>query len=50
MPVHRKVDSRGAYYQWGSQTKYYYIMNNVASRNRAKQLATRQGMAIAANR
>jgi hypothetical protein len=50
MPVHSGKDSKGSFYQWGSRTKYYYTPGNKASRNRAKQLATMQGIAIVINR
>jgi len=52
MPVRKHTDSNGkCYYQWGSHgAKYYYIPGNVKSRNAAKAKATRQGIAISANR
>jgi hypothetical protein len=24
MPTHKGIDSKGTYYQWGNQKKYYY--------------------------
>jgi hypothetical protein len=48
MPVRRGKDSRGCYYQWGSQTRYYYTAGNKASRTRAKNKAEAQGIAIRA--
>jgi len=45
MPVRRGQDSKGPYYQWGSQTKYHYTAGNEASRKRAKQKAHIQGAA-----
>lgn len=46
MPVHRGQDSKGAFYQWGSQgAKYRYTPGNEASRKRAKQKAHIQGLA-----
>ncbi len=48
MPVHRGQDSKGPYYQWGSQKKYYYKPGSPASRVRARQKAHAQGRAIRA--
>jgi hypothetical protein len=51
MPVQRKADIKGSYYQWGSTgKKYYYLPNNRQSREKAKELAMRQGRAIQANK
>jgi hypothetical protein len=46
MPVRRRQDSKGPYYQWGdSGRKYRYKPGDKASRDRARQGATRQGQA-----
>jgi hypothetical protein len=46
MPVRRRQDSQGPYYQWGdSGKKYRYRPGDKGSRDRAKQGATRQGQA-----
>lgn len=40
MPILRKKDSRGSYYQWGNHgAKYRYIVGNPKSRNLAKSKA-----------
>jgi hypothetical protein len=50
MPVQRKKDSQGPYYQWGdSGKKYHYEAGNTASRERAKNKATKQGQAARAS-
>jgi hypothetical protein len=50
MPVHRKKDSKGPYYQWGdSGKKYHYEEGNKTSRERAKNKATKQGQAARAS-
>ncbi len=49
MPIHRSKDSKGAYYQWGNQKKYYYIAGNKASRERAYKKCVKQAQAIHAN-
>ena len=50
MPVHRSHDSKGPFYQWGNRgKKYYYIANNVRSRENAKEKAILQGRAAYAN-
>lgn len=49
MPVKNGRDSLGPYYQWGTQKKYYYKPNDDKSRNRAKEKATKQGIAIHAS-
>lgn len=46
MPVHRGKDSKGCYYQWGNQKKYYYKMGNVREGIIAKLKAANQGRAI----
>jgi hypothetical protein len=48
MPVKRGKDSKGSYYQWGSQKKYYYTVGNKQARARAKNKAEKQGQAIRA--
>lgn len=46
MPVNRKQDSKGPYYQWGSEgAKYHYTAGSEASRKKAKQKAHIQGAA-----
>jgi hypothetical protein len=46
MPVRRGQDSHGPFYQWGgSGKKYHYRPRDKASRDRAKEQATRQGQA-----
>jgi hypothetical protein len=46
MPVHRSKDSKGPYYQWGNQRKYYYKSGSKKSREHAKKQAEAQGVAI----
>jgi hypothetical protein len=46
MPIHRGRDSKGYYYQWGSQKKYYYIPGNIQSREKAYNKAVKQAQAI----
>ncbi len=47
MPVKRKQDTKGPYYQWGNHgKKYRYKPNNPISRQKAKEKAKRQGMAV----
>jgi hypothetical protein len=49
MPVHRKKNINGPYYQWGNHgKKYYYKINNEKSRKLAKDKAKLQGRAIKA--
>jgi len=50
MPIHRGKDSKGSYYQWGSQAKYYYTPGNVQSREAAKRKAQVQAKAIQSSR
>jgi len=46
MPVHRRKDSKGPYYQWGdSGKKYHYESGNNQPRQRAKEKAKKQGRA-----
>lgn len=50
MPVHRGIDSKGVYYQWGkSGKKYYYTAGDAKSRERAKKRAHEQARAIYAS-
>jgi hypothetical protein len=46
MPVRRKKDSKGVYYQWGSGAKYYVKDHPNA---RARALAAAQGQAAYAH-
>ena len=46
MPVQRRHDNKGPYYQWGDHgRKYRYTPGDKDSRQRAKRSATRQGQA-----
>lgn len=46
MPVRRRRDSRGPYYQWGERgKKYHYQSGNKVSRVKAKEKAKRQARA-----
>lgn len=50
MPIRRKTDSRGTYYQWGNRgAHYYYTPGNKASRDRAYNRAARQAGAAYAH-
>ena len=49
MPVHRGRDSNGPYYQWGNRKKYYYVAGNRTSREKAREKARRQAIAIYAS-
>lgn len=46
MPIHRGRDTKGPYYQWGNQHKYYYIPGNSRSRLIAYEQASMQARAI----
>lgn len=46
MPVHKGKDSKGNFYRWGSQKKYYYKSGNKRSQMIAKKKAEKQGKAI----
>ena len=46
MPVHRSIDSKGPYYQWGNQKKYYYKVRNKLSRQKALKKCELQARAI----
>jgi hypothetical protein len=49
VPVRRRKDAKGPYYQWGDHgRKYRYTPGDEAGRERAKQGATRQGQAARA--
>jgi len=46
MPIYKKHNSKGNYFQWGdSGKKYYYIKNDVVSTNSAYMSAVRQAKA-----
>lgn len=50
MPIQRKSDSKGPYYQYGnSGAKYHYKAGNEASRKKAKKRAQKQSNAIHAS-
>jgi hypothetical protein len=50
MPVRRREDKDGPYYQWGdSGKKYRYEAGDAKSREAAKAKAERQGRAIRAS-
>ena len=46
MPIHRGKDFKGFYYQWGNQTKYYYVSGDSRSRQQAYDRALKQAQAI----
>ncbi len=46
MPIHRGKDSSGPFFQWGTQKKYYYKLHNKPSREKAKEKARKQMVAI----
>lgn len=47
MPINRKKDTKGYYYQWGNHgKKYYYTANNPRSRDMAKSKAVKQAQAV----
>lgn len=47
MPIHRGQNSHGSFYQWGkSGKKYYYKSGDKKSREKAKELAHKQAIAI----
>jgi hypothetical protein len=49
MPVRRRQDGDGPYYQWGdSGKKYRYKSGDKESREQAKRKATKQGQAARA--
>lgn len=46
MPIYRRKDSKGTYYQWGNHgKKYYYTPNNIRSREMARKKAVKQAQA-----
>lgn len=45
----RSSDSKGPFYRWGHQKKYYYKSGSKISRERAKKRAELQGRAIRAS-
>lgn len=50
MPVNRKKDSYGSFYQWGDRgEKYYYQPKDKKKRQEAKTKAVVQGRAIIIN-
>lgn len=49
MPIHRGRENTRGYYQWGHGKKYYYIINNFTSRERAYAKAALQAKAAYAN-
>ena len=49
MPIHRGQNSKGPYYQWGSQKKYYYKSGDKKSRLNAMEKAKKQMVAIYAS-
>jgi hypothetical protein len=50
MPIQRRIDSKGPYYQWGnSGKKYYYTLGDSVSRRKAYEKARRQAIAIYAS-
>lgn len=44
MPTHKGTDSKGTYYQWGNQKKYYYTTPR--GEQMAKAKADKQGRVI----
>jgi hypothetical protein len=46
MPIHRGSDSKGPFYQWGKQKKYYYKPGDKKSRDSAYNKAWKQSVAI----
>jgi len=50
MPIHRGRDTKGPFYQWGEEKKYYYVANDVKSRDKAYQRALTQARAIEASK
>lgn len=50
MPVRRREDTKGPYYQWGDNgKKYRYTAGDKSSRSTAKHKAERQGRAARAS-
>ena len=51
MPIHKRVDSTGHYYQYGeSGKKYYFTVGDAASEVEALEKAKRQSAAIHASK
>lgn len=46
MPIHHGIDSKGHFFQWGHQKKYYFNPNSQTSTDRAYGLALKQMKAI----
>ena len=46
MPVRAGIDATGPYYQWGDQTRYYYLRGSLTSKRTARRRAEAQGRAI----
>jgi hypothetical protein len=46
MPLRRGRDSKGSFYRWGHQKKYYYFPSDPDSRKSAKRKAIKQGVTI----
>jgi len=49
MPIKRGFDSKGCFYQWGSQEKYYYKCGDEVARQKAYDKAREQEIAIISN-
>ena len=49
MPVKRGKDSRGCFYQWGSQKKYYFNCEDKSAAKQAKSKAHEQEAAAFAS-
>jgi hypothetical protein len=50
MPVQRKQDSKGGFYQWGNTgAKYRYTAGDAESRKKAEKKAQKQGAAARAS-
>ena len=49
MPTHPGRDSKGFFYQWGNQAKYYFNPADKAGRIAAYRKAEEQGQAIRAS-
>ncbi len=45
MPITRGKDSKGCYYRWGKQAKYYYAVGSKVSRDAAWKKAQAQHVA-----
>ena len=46
MPIHRRSDIHGSFYQWGNQKKYYYATGSKRSRDIAYEKCRKQSVAI----